>query len=94
MLVRTGSTEEKLNCVRTAIWLFALTYQYAGVKLAIFKTVLPNNSIGTNTPLIKHIPRLTTLVTAEMAVELLTKLPIRKLMLAQQKAKINEFSKK
>ena len=91
MLKNTGCILEKLNSVILAILLFAFTYQYVGVKLAIFSTVLPSNSVGTNTPLIKQSPRVATVLTAGIVFAFFTRFPTKKLMLAPQKANISEF---
>ena len=70
--------------------LFALTYQYVGVKLAAFSTELPINSWGTKTPLIKLSPREATLAAAVTASWLFVRLPMKKLIPQQQKAKTND----
>lgn len=38
---KTGFNVSKVNSVSSAIVLFALTYQYVGIKLAILRTELP-----------------------------------------------------
>ena len=70
----------------------AETYQKVGVKLATNLTVSPRREIGTNTPLIKLVPRATTLATECCAPGPLITCPSKKLRLNAVMVNTNAFT--
>ena len=91
LFIINGFIESKLNTSIVFIKLFELMNQYDGRIWATFKTLVGKNSVGTNDPHKKLLPKATTFTMPFIASLLFIKLPIKKAMVKAQKENINEF---